>query len=137
MALINDIDELQLEISRLTAQNKVQQEALVKRFNSPAAIMGSIMSLFPRASSDGLKSSGLFGGQDFLALFSRLLLPLTLNKSNIRKSNFIVKGLVGLISQKASHYISADSVTGVVDRIKSLFSKKEKKSGNLQGYGIP
>jgi len=43
-----------------------------------------------------------------------------------KNSGFIIKALVGLVSQKASGYINEDSVMGVWDKVKHLFSKKEK-----------
>ena len=135
MPAIRNIYHLESEISRLSLLEAEQKKALGKRFSSPSAIFSTALSLFPKASA-GLKSTGLFN-QDFLGLLSRLVLPFTLNKTIFRKSNFIIKALVGLISQKASHYVSEENIAGVWNKVKSLFSKKDDKGKNLRGYGIP
>lgn len=128
---IRDIQELKSEIARLKNLEVIQSGALKARFSGPGAIFSTVLSLFPGTSStiDGVKSAGFFK-QDFLGLISRFLLPLTLNKTLFRKSNFIVKTIVGILSQKASGYINEESVTSVWDKAKgifnNLFKKKEK-----------
>ena len=126
---INNINDLRAEIARLKVLREQQEVEIKARFKGPSAIFHTFMSLFPR-SADG-KSS--FFNQDFFGLLSRILLPLTLNKTIFRNSNFLIKGLVGFISQKASHYISEDSLTGLWDKVKSIFEKKNKDTD----YGIP
>lgn len=104
-----------------------QAVALKARFASPSAIMSTAMSLFPKSPTvDGIKH-GSFFNQDFLGLISRIALPLTLNKTLFRNSNFLVKTIVGVLSQKASHYVSEDAVSGIWSKAKSLFSKFTKK----------
>lgn len=125
--LIHNVDDLKVEIARLKNLEVDQAVALKARFSSPAAIFSTAMSLFPKSPTvDGI-NSGSFFGQDFLGLISRIALPLTLNKTLFKNSNFIVKTLVGILSQKASHYISEDAVTGVWGKAKALFSKFTKK----------
>jgi len=128
--LIHNVDDLKVEITRLKNLEVEQGAVLKTRFSSPAAILSTAMSLFPgSATADGVKHAGLFK-QDFLGLISRIALPLTLNKTLFRNSNFLVKTLVGVLSQKASNYISEDAVTGVWGKAKGmfdkLFHKKEK-----------
>ncbi len=128
---IKNIDDLKSEIARLRTQEEVQSIELKARFSTPSAIFHTILSLFPRSSSaDGSKGNIL--NQDFFGLISRILLPLTLNKTIFRNSNFLIKAVVGFLSQKASHFISEDSVMGLWDKIKSVFEKKNKTD-----YGIP
>ncbi len=59
-------------------------------------------------------------------------MPLTLNKTIFRNSKFIVKTLVGYLSQKASHFVNEDKVMGVWDKVMSVFEKKKPVD-----YGIP
>jgi demethoxyubiquinone hydroxylase (CLK1/Coq7/Cat5 family) len=93
--------------------------------------------LFPRSLTTEGKSTSFFD-QDLVGLISRFVLPFTLNKTIFRKSGFIVKAIVGLVSQKASHFISEDTVVGLWDKVKGLFNKKEKKSENISDEkGIP
>ncbi|QKJ32672.1 hypothetical protein HQ865_23895 [Mucilaginibacter mali] len=140
---IRNIDDLHSEIARLKGVEQEQRTAIGLRFTGPANIFATFMSLFPKsAATEGLKSSGVLG-QDFVGLLSRVLLPVALNKTIFRNSNFLVKTLVGLASQKASHFISEDSVMSVWDKAKSLFSKFGKKDKpkanpeNLKGFGVP
>jgi len=125
--LIQNVNDLKVEIARLKNQEVEQAVALRARFSSPAAIFSTAMSLFPKSPTvDGVKNESFFS-QDFLGLISRIALPLTLNKTIFKHSNFLVKTLVGILSQKASHYISEDSVSGVWGKAKALFNKFTKK----------
>ena len=127
---IHNAEDLKAEILRLRHLKEEQGEALKARFSSPGAAISSLMTVFPKESR--LKFD-IFH-QDFLGLLSRILLPITLNKTVFKKSNFLVKGLIGFLSQKASHFISEDSVVGLWDKVKSLFEKKKSKE---EDYGIP
>ncbi|MBS7565437.1 hypothetical protein KHS38_13580 [Mucilaginibacter sp. Bleaf8] len=122
---VKNVFDLQSEIIRLEKLKQTQEIELKKRFNSPSAIFASVMTVFPKSpSADGAKVSHTLFSQDVIGLISRVLLPLTLNKTLFKRSNFIVKTLVGILSQKASNYISEDSVTTVWGRVKSIFTKK-------------
>ncbi|HEY9002139.1 MAG TPA: hypothetical protein VIM89_12355 [Mucilaginibacter sp.] len=127
---INNVDDLRAEILRLRHLKEEQGEALKARFRSPGAAISSLMTVFPKESR--LKFD-IFH-QDFFGLLSRILLPLTLNKTLFKNSNFLIKGLVGFLSQKASHFVSEDTVTGLWDKVKSIFEKKKPKQ---EDYGIP
>jgi len=138
--------DLKTEIFRLEELSKQQGDTLKAHFSSPGAIFSTIFSMiFKPSESDDEKSGGVFS-QDFLGLISRFVLPLALNKTIFRNSNFIIKALVGLVSQKASHYINEDSVGnvwhkiksafdehsgGIIDKVGSIFNgKKSKKAAN-------
>ncbi len=125
---ITNVGDLKAEIIRLRQLKAEQGTAIQARFSSPSAIFHTIGSLFPR-SADG--KNGIFN-QDIFGLLSRVLLPLTLNKTIFRNSNFIVKALVGYLSQKASHFVNEDKVMGVWDKVMSIFEKKKPVD-----YGIP
>jgi len=127
---INNVEDLKAEILRLRHLKEEQGEAIKMRFRSPGAAFSTLLTVFPKGSGS---KYDIFH-QDFLGIISRILLPLTLNKTLFRKSNFLVKGLVGFLSQKASHFISEDSVTGLWDKVKSMFDKKTHKH---EDYGIP
>ncbi len=139
--------ELRHEIYRLQGLEAEQSEALKKRFSSPGAVFSTIMSLFPKSDDKEDKNSSLFN-QDFIGLISRIVLPVALNKTLFKNSGFIVKTVVGLLSQKASHYINEDAigdawgkakhlfeehvsenpaVTGILGKIKGLFASKKPK----------
>ncbi|MDB4918686.1 hypothetical protein [Mucilaginibacter sp.] len=133
---IGNINDLRNEILRLKGQEREQSVAIGLRFKNFSSTISTLGSLFPRSFSADGKSTGFFD-QDLVGLISRFVLPFTLNKTIFRHSGFLVKALVGLVSQKASHFISEDSVMGLWDKIKTLFAAKEKKSKNPERNTIP
>jgi hypothetical protein len=124
---IKNINDLQTEIQRLRLLRDAQGAAIKARFSSPSTTFSTIFSVFVPEGSRAIFKQDLFG------LLSRILLPVTLNKTVFRNSGFLVKGLVSLVSQKASNYISEDSIIAAWDKVKSIFTKKHKE----EDYGIP
>jgi hypothetical protein len=122
---VKNIFDLQAEIIRLEKVRQEQEMLLKQRFSSPKAILASVRSIFPKSpeAEVGGGTTSLFS-PDILSLVSRFVLPIALNKTLFKNSGFIIKTLVGLASQKASSYISEDSVTSVWGRVKSLFGKR-------------
>jgi hypothetical protein len=134
---IKNIVELQSEIARLKTIELQQAAALKIRFSGPSATFGTLLTMFPKSATvDGIKGAGFFH-QDFLGLISRFVLPLTLNKTLFKNSNFIIKALVGILSQKASGYISEDSVTSVWSKAKGLFSNMFKRKETVHEVPVP
>src|SRR5471030_2098768 len=124
---IRNITDLRIEISRLKELEHEQGEAIGRRFSSPITSFATIYSLFSGSSDvDGTKKGIMH--MDYVGLLSRVLLPFTLNKTLFRNSGFIVKALVGLVSQKASGFITEDSVISIWDKAKSLFTNLTGKS---------
>lgn len=119
---ITNISDLQSEIIRLEKHKQEQEIELKKRFSSPSAIFSSVMTLFPKSPDGGSSASRLFH-TDIISLLSRFLIPLTLNKTLFKGSNFLVKTLVGLVSQKASDFVNEDTVSSVWDKAKGLLGK--------------
>ncbi|MGF7079473.1 hypothetical protein [Mucilaginibacter sp. UYCu711] len=112
--------DLKNEIYRLKGLEREKGAAIRAHFSSPGAIFSTVFSLFKGDPNE--KDGGIFK-QDFLGVISRFAIPFALNKTLFRNSNFIIKALVGLVSQKASHFISEDSVESVWDKAKGLFGK--------------
>ncbi|MBB6108423.1 hypothetical protein [Mucilaginibacter lappiensis] len=135
---IKNITDLQEEIARIRIIEAQQGQELGKRFNSPSAIFASIMSLINSGNrKDGDDHPGIFN-QDFFGLLSRIVLPVTLNKTLFKRSNFLVKTLVGLVSQKASNYISSDAIHGLWDKVKSaVHSAISSKAETPRKGGMP
>lgn len=120
---IKNLNDLQTEIARLEALKVYQETHLRDRFKSPLAIFSTVKSLFAsgneNAKNDFLKT-------DLLGLISRLVLPVALNKTLFRKSGFIMKTLITLVSQKASGYINEGSVTSIIDKVKNFIRPKQR-----------
>jgi hypothetical protein len=137
---IRNLEDLRGEIARLKVVEYDQGIAIGQRFNSPSALLGTLMSLFRgNANPDGTKNS--FFDQDLVGLISRFVLPFTLNKTLFRNSGFIIKSLVGLASQKASHFINEDVVFGLWHKVQSLFKGKsheeEHAEHTAEHKGVP
>jgi hypothetical protein len=124
---ITNITDLRIEISRLKELERGQGAAIRRRFSSLTTTFATIYSLFSGSTdADGTKKGIMH--MDYVGLLSRILLPFTLNKTLFRNSGFIVKALVGLVSQKASGFITEDSVAGIWDKAKSLFTNLTSQS---------
>ncbi|MBW4888097.1 hypothetical protein KXQ82_00155 [Mucilaginibacter sp. HMF5004] len=130
---INNINDLRAEIALLKVQKTEQEAAIKKHFSSPSAIFSTIFSGF---SSNPAKDN-LFNVEDLVALASRLFLPFALNKTLFRNSNFLVKMLVNLVSQKASGIINHETVSTVWDKIRSFIPLGKKDKKKPVDYGIP
>jgi hypothetical protein len=132
---INNLHDLRNEIARLRVIKNEQEIAIKEHFSSPSAIIGTVYSAF----SGGDKSKGgFFKADDIISLVSRFVLPFALNKTIFRSSNFIVKTIVGLLSQSASGFINEKNLTSVWDKIKSVIpQKRAKKNAGPVDYGIP
>jgi hypothetical protein len=124
---IKNIDDLRAEILRLKDTEQEQSAAITKRFSSLSSVLLTISSIFPRGNAaEGTKG---FFEQDIVSLLSRIVLPFTLNKTIFRHSNFLVKALVGIVSQKASNFINEETIVNLWDKAKGLFqSKKEEET---------
>jgi len=138
--VIYNISDLRDEIERLKVSKKVQEEAIAHRFKSPLAIFHTATSLFKRPPK-GNQAGGIFsGGEDIVSLLSRFLLPMLLNKTVFRSSNFIIKTIVGLLSQQASGFINEQSLVALWDKIKTTIphvTSSKGKSKKVVDYGIP
>jgi hypothetical protein len=139
-AVIYNVSDLKDEIDRLKASKKVQEEAIASHFKSPGAIFHTITSAFKSSPSANTSGGILGGGQDIVSLLSRFVLPLVLNKTLFRSSNFIIKTIVGLLSQQASGFINEKSIGTLWDKVKSIIPnitpKKKPKKATVD-YGIP
>lgn len=125
---IGSVIELRAEINRLKVLGDEQSIALKSRFSSPSAIFSSILTLFPKSGAAKSITDHRILHPDLLSLLSRFLIPVTLNKTLFRHSNFLVKMMVGLVSQKASPYVTESNIEKIGANVKGvitgLFAKK-------------
>jgi hypothetical protein len=115
---VKNIDDLRSQIIWLKSVEEQQSMAIRQRFNGPVSFISTVLSLFPKAPEGEEKKGGGSFAPDMIQLLSGFLLPFTLNKTVFRRSNFIVKALVKLVSKKASRFINESSVSHLWDRIK-------------------
>jgi hypothetical protein len=128
-AQIRSIDELRLEISRLKGLEREQAIAIRHRFSSIPAIFSTFFSLFPKSNTAEKIGGAAGSGIDLIQLISSFVLPFTLNKTLFKGSNFLVKALVRLASQKVSQYINKKNLGFIWEKIKSFIPEKTTKPG--------
>ncbi len=133
---IKSLAELNLEISRLKneyeikeVQLKADTKSYIKQF-SPLNLIKDFLnpqSLFKLDEKTNLSGS-----------IMSMILPLLLNKTVFRGSGFLTKGLAALVSGKIGKSLDAESLTGIFNSVKSIFtSKKKKAETSFVDYGIP
>lgn len=122
---IKNLNDLQTEIARLEALKVYQEIHLKDRIKNPLAIFSTVRSLFSSGSKD---SNNEFLKSDWLSLIARFALPIALNKTLFRKSGFIMKTLITLVSQKAPSFINEGSVSSIVDKIKGFIRPKQRRT---------
>ncbi|MGB4773728.1 MAG: hypothetical protein WBP45_01025 [Daejeonella sp.] len=142
---IQNVNELRAEIARLKLQRLQYEhvfEAEIKnisdKLTAPIHFVKKIGAFFSGDNDHG-KAEQIKGGTDWVSVVSRIGLPLILNKLVFRKSGFIMKSIVALISQKAATSVNKDLVVNWIDKAanwikSSKFRKKQIKSPD---YGIP
>jgi len=127
---ITDIHELKAAIAQLRILEGEQKMALRQRLNSPAAIFFSLITIFPKKASENRNAKTNALHPDILRLISRFVIPFTLNKTLFRRSNFLVKMLVSLVSQKAAGLVSESAADNLMTKFKAAFTslttKKQK-----------
>ena len=119
---IDNLTDLRNEIARLRVVKNEQEAAIKEHFSNPSAIISTVYSAF----SGGDKAKGgFFKTDDLISTISRFVLPFALNKTIFRSSNFIIKAIVGVLSQSASGFINEKNV--------GLISGIVGAGGNLGG----
>ena len=66
-----------------------------------------------------------------------VLLPMLLNSTVFRGSGLITKALGALVSGKVGKSLDAESLSGIFNVVKSLFTGKKKEKEKFVDYGIP
>ncbi|WP_461788859.1 hypothetical protein [Pedobacter sp.] len=132
---IKSLDELKLELKQLKSEYLLKETLLkedvrsyVKQF-SPMKLITDFFS--PKSLLKLDEKTNLSGS------IMSLILPMFLNKTVFRGSGFLTKSVAALVSGKLGKSLDAESITGIVGKIKSLFGSKKKKDVNFADYGIP
>lgn len=134
----NNLADLRLEIALLRTRRYEQENAIKEKFNGPGATLTTVFSLFKGDSKKSFLGDLL--NQDIVSNISRVLLPTLLNTLVFKKSGLITKAIVTFLSQKAAKNVNTNVVTDIFDKVKTLFSKKDKTaeaSEMNKDYGIP
>jgi hypothetical protein len=132
---IKSLDELQLEIRQVKSEYLLKEtllkedaRAYIKKF-SPMNLLADFFN--PKSLLKLDEKTNLSGS------IMSLLLPMFLNKTVFRGSGFLTKSIAALVSGKLGKSLDAESITGIVGKIKSLFGSKKHKDVDFADYGIP
>lgn len=133
---IRTLDDLHSEVVRLKVDYTVKGELLkldaknyVKQFT-----LGNLIKKF--ATPSGFLK--LDEKTNISSKVMSVLLPLILNNTVFRGSGLITKAVSALVSGKVGKSLDAESLSGMFNMVKSLFSKKgKKKEAAFIDYGIP
>lgn len=145
---INNIVELKAEIARLKLL-KVEQEAylsdqyvlLRKKVDIPSRVLGTIASSIPGVDMvKGLFSAAVPSKQsdktDWLSNTLRLGLPLVLNRTLLRNTGWLKKGLLLFASERAANEINQDRVGSAISKVADFIrpKKKNKKHRDVASF---
>lgn len=133
---IKSLAELHLEISRVKIDYRLKETQLkadtrvyIKQF-SPVNLIKNFLN--PQSIMKLDEKTNLSGS------IMSFILPMFLNKTVFRGSGFITKSIAALISGKVGKSLDVESITGIFNKVKSVFtSKKRKADANFVDYGIP
>lgn len=133
---IKNLEELQLEISKIKSgctQKETQLQEDVLNFIHQLSLVNII--------SKSLNAKNLFKLEEKTNLSGSIMafvLPYLLNKTFLRKSNLLTKGVVSLLSGKLGQSLDIEKITQVFSQVKNLFGSTKKSSSlQFEDYGIP
>lgn len=144
---IQNIDELDAEINRLTKQrleyeNDLQliTDNISAKFNVPVMIFNKISDFFGSLFGNPTDNTSKQENTDWVTNVFRIGIPVFLNKFIFPKSGFLLKSVVAMISQTAAKNVNKDSVTDIIDKVANWIKSSKsrtKKDSVISDYGIP
>ncbi len=125
---INSMGDLRSEIIRLRTETAVREGELKEEFQqisekiqAPFRLMQELGAWFGIGGKADEKSS------DWLTSVAQLGVPYLLNSLIFKRSGFILKALIALVSQKAVAGINMDKMTGWIEKISQWIQKQSKQ----------
>lgn len=135
---INNLAELHAEMYRVKA-DYLQREIQLKEDTKAYFKQFSPLNLLKKyATPSGLLK--LDEKTNITGKIMSILLPLLMNKTIFRGSGFITKAIAALVSGKVGKSFDGESLSGIVNVVKSWFTgKKAKRKDEIvfADYGIP
>jgi hypothetical protein len=124
---IQNASELHMKIESLRALRSAQAAALSKRFDSPYTVFQTIRSLFANKAVKELpECRSMF--KDPAVTFARFLLPRFLKKTIFRRSGFITKFFVTIVSKTVARLFTLSRVGRWIFMIESMIRKRKPES---------
>lgn len=134
---IKTLEDLHRQVQLLKADYK-GKELMLKEDSKNYIKQFSIFNIIKKYATP----SGFLKLDDQIHISSKIMsvvLPMILNSTVFRGSGLITKALGALVSGKIGKSLDAESLSGIFNVVKSLFStkKKEKEKAMYVDYGIP
>ena len=131
--------DLRTEIDLLKIRKFQQEEVLKDKITDPSVILQTIRTHFKSKKSNKSALQGILNN-DIISNISRFVIPLFLNGTFFKKSGFITKSLVTLISEKVATKVNTNAIGGIADKVKGWFAHKKEVRAykeRSKDYGIP
>lgn len=133
---IQNLQELQAEIYRLKQSCATMEDQL--RLDTRSYIQNfNILALFARSLS--MKNLFRLDKQNNLSSSAMaFVLPLLINKLLPRKSSFLTKSIVTLLSGKIGQGLNAEKLIGIIQTLSKMIKPKSTKDKiEFEDFGIP
>lgn len=125
---INSMGDLRSEIIRLRtettmreAELKAEFQQISEKIHAPFRMMQELGNWLGIGGKNEEKSS------DWLTAIAQLGVPYLLNSLIFKRSGFLLKALIALVSQKAVAGINMDKTTGWIEKISQWIQKQSKQ----------
>lgn len=144
---IKNLDDLRLELARLKALAKEQENYLSDQYHllndklaAPVRFVKSLISWVPGVDlAKGLFAKGR-KDEDWLSKALRIGLPVVLNRVFLRRAGFLKRALVTLLSQQAAGVLNKDRISEVINKIADFIRPVKRGKRVVRknvDYGIP
>jgi len=144
---IKNLDDLRLEIVRLKALAKEQEDYLSDQYHlfndklaAPLRFVKSLISWVPGVDlAKNLFAKGK-KDEDWLSKALRIGLPVVLNRFFLRKAGFLKRTLVTLLSQQAAGALNKDRISEVINKVADFIRPTQRGKHSVRrkvDYGIP
>ncbi len=146
---IKNLNDLQLEIARLTDVKREQERFLENQFvllkhriEVPTRIFNTLSSSIPglglaKSLFKGTVSKNLDASSgDWLNRIARIGVPLLVNSTFLRKASWLKKGLVLFASETAAGQMTKENVSNAISKLATFIKPKKKKTKPSKGEVI-
>ncbi len=128
---IKSMSDLRSEIFRLRAEMDLREGELKEEFHQISEkIQAPFRMMQELGAWLGIGGKAEEKSSDWLTTIAQLGVPYLLNSLIFKRSGFLLKALIALVSQKAVAGINMDKMTGWIEKISQWIQKqsKEKKA---------
>ena len=135
---IRNIGDLRSEIIRLQAEADVRELQIKQELDELSEQIKAPFQILKKASGWlGLTEKEGQTSQDWVTMIAQLGFPYLLNNLLFKRSGFLMKALVAILSQKAASGINQDAISGWIEKITQWIKKKRYSKAEAADADIP